>query len=162
MADFRYKPRTKEALDVEDEGLLERISKLSANLWLTKNMAADALGVSRTTFYEFLRRHPEAKDAWDIGRTIGRVDFGQTGYIHARHDPATWRFLAQQDRYLGMKPPKTATAPEPLPDDAPGTTRRLSREELMGRILELARKTTIDVQPEANHGTTGRGIVKRG
>lgn len=158
---FRYKSK-REKLDASDPKTLDMLTKLATHLGLTKGHIAQILGVARSTFYEFLEKHEEAMNAYEAGRAMGRLDFVQTGLLHARSDPATWRHLSKDPRFLGIKDePKAKKAPEGVPD-APGTTRRLSRDELMGRIVELSGKVVVeDVRKPANHGTTGRGIVKR-
>lgn len=166
MTDFQYKPR-QQALDVDDEGLLEQLTKLGAQLSLTQGVAADILGVARSTFMKFLKEQPRAKDAWTMGRAMGKVDFAKTGFLHARSDPATWRFLAKQDRYLGMS--DNPKLDKPLGDAATASAKRMTREEATARILELSRKLPVEidgdaeeVQPPANQSRTGRSIARRG
>lgn len=161
---FRYKPR-REKLHIDDPGLLETITKLSFHLGLSKSHIADLLNVGRSTFYDFLKDNPEAEDAFNAGRAAGRLDFAQTGLLHARADPATWRQLSKHKRFLGLSDEPKTKAPEAPPVDGQGTPmRRLSREELEGRIIELSAKVTI-TRPSpkpSNNATTGKGLIKRG
>lgn len=158
---FRYKPR-REKLHVDDPGLLEMITKLAMHLGLSRTHMAEILGVAKSTFYDFLNNNEEAMDAYRAGRAAGRLDFAQTGMLHARSDPATWRHLSKHKRFLGLDDAPKATKVADDDSAAGGPSRRLSREELMGRIIELTGKVVVeDVRRPPNHGTTGRGIVKR-
>lgn len=49
-----------------DEGTLRVIFAL-AKIAATQDEIATALGVPRTTFQDFMERHPEARDAWESG-----------------------------------------------------------------------------------------------
>jgi hypothetical protein len=165
-AQFQYKPR-KLKLHVDDPGLLDQIMKLAAHLSMTKTIAAGILGVSPACFFNFLKENEEAQESWRTGRAMGKADFIKTGYMHARSDPPTWRFLAKQKQYLGMA--DNPTVDKPVAALAGAEVRKLeSREQLMRKILELSKKVPVDIDGEAhevrpgpNQSTTGRALARR-
>lgn len=165
---FRYKPR-REKLHIDDEGLLDRISQLGAVLPLSSGLelAAISLSCSRSTLLKFMQDHPEARDAWKTGRHLARMQFAKRGEDFAKVDPATWRFLAKQERYLGMSDtPKTDKV---IVEAAEESKKLRTREELMARIKELSTKVPVEIDGEAeevrpapNQGIPGRSIARRG
>jgi hypothetical protein len=131
---FKYRPRSKR-LSIDDHGILDLIYDL-AGFNHTQEEAASLLGVGRDTFSEFLRAHAAAAEAWADGMESGRASFRRMGYVHAKHDPSTWRFLSKQKSILAMTDGKEEEAPQ-------DSVKAISPEEAKARVLELLGKVTM-------------------
>ena len=94
----------------------------------TQKEAATALGVSPRLLVQFLAEHPEAREAWDRGRALGRFSLRRLLWKQAKRDPAQARFLGKHWLKMDGKPPHRATASDPSME---------SPEENMTRIHEL-------------------------
>ena len=83
-----------------------------ANIQCNQAEAAGALLVSESTFLQFLRRHIEAREAWELGRHLGRASLRRLQWKHTQRSPAMAIWLGKQ--HLGQKditqnsPPMTA------------------------------------------------------
>lgn len=66
-----------------DDATLERVQALGA-LQCTQAEAAGALGVGERTFYEFLAKYPEAREAFHIGKESGVASMRRTAFLHAQ------------------------------------------------------------------------------
>jgi len=62
--------------------------------------AARVLCVSHRLLVQFLADHPEAREAWQRGKGLGRVSLRRLLWKQAQADPAQARFLAKH--WLGM------------------------------------------------------------
>lgn len=172
---IKYKMRRLQ-LHEDDPGLLDRLEELASHLALTKNHIAPILGVSRSTFYEFLAGSQKARDAFSRGRARGRLSHAQLLDMHAQTSPQTAVFLAKQKRYLGMS--DNPTVDKAVADQANAEVKALrSRDELLARAKELLRKAPKEIDGEAeditpktppkpsskrpNHDTKGRSIARR-
>jgi len=140
---FRYKTRSK-LLEL-NERTLDQITNIAAHDH-TQTEAAALLGCSLPTFTNFLMAHPEAREAWQDGRRMGRATFRKLGFTHAKHDPSTWRFMAKQRRLrLGYEDkPETPVA------GATNVNINISVEEAKQRIQELTGK--IKIEPRQAYG----------
>lgn len=146
---FRYKPRRK-SLDVNDmingRSILDVIASIAAYRH-SQPEAAALLGVGTATFKRFLHDCPEARDAWRDGRQMCKATVRRLIFVHAKSDPATARYLA--NNILDMTPDGKTD------DNVPGGTDRLSREDAMRRIQEL--QGVAKAQPSS----TSRALVQR-
>jgi len=71
----KLKSGPKPTLDL-DQKTLDRIELIAKDL-ITQKEASGKVGVSRSTFHNFLNNHPEAMEAWHRGRDEGKRDFRQ-------------------------------------------------------------------------------------
>ena len=70
-------------------------------LQYTIEEVAVALKVQVSTLRDFFRREPPAAEAFEVGRSHGRVRLRQAFYRMAHENPRMWRFWAKI--YLGME-----------------------------------------------------------
>lgn len=68
-----WKPDPRAKLEQDIEGTVEKI-RLLASCWLTQREIAAKLRVSRTTLWTFMRKYPEAAEAYDQGLAEGDGD----------------------------------------------------------------------------------------
>lgn len=68
-----YKPGPEAILEVDFEGTLEKI-RLLGSCWLTRSQMAAKLRVSRNTLWRFMRKYPEAEEAYQAGLDEGDAD----------------------------------------------------------------------------------------
>lgn len=154
---FRYKPRANnQKLDPRnDPGLYQRIFDL-ARMRLTQAEAAVILQVATVTLEKFLARDPDARDAWDAGTEMCKVSVKRLLLVHAKDDPATTRYLA--NNWLGMSnDPSKNRAIEAA---GPGNTRGMSREEAMQRITEL-QAIYKDITPKPKAADPPKALASR-
>ena len=146
---FKYKPR-RAKLDLDDtingKPLLDLITQI-ASYRHTKGEAAALLGVGYSTFNRFLDENPEAKEAWKDGRQICKASVRRLLFVHAKSDPSTARYLANNLLADMTKDGVDATA------DAAGGVDRLSRDDAKKRILELQAITSSPPQSK------GRALI---
>ncbi|WP_298962254.1 hypothetical protein [uncultured Methylobacterium sp.] len=96
----RYGPRPK--LEPDDE-TLRTIGEL-AKLFATQAEIAGVLGVPRTTFIDFLNRHPEAREVMENGLQVARISLRRKQFALAdKNAPAAIflgkNYLAQKDEH---------------------------------------------------------------
>lgn len=134
---FKYKPR-RAALDIEDvingQPILDMITQIASYRHSRKEAAA-LLGVGYSTFRRFLDENPEAREAWQDGRQVCKASVRRLLFMHAKHDPSTARYLANNMLDDMTKDGESAS-------DVPGGVDRLDRNEAKRRILELQAVTT--------------------
>lgn len=139
-----YKKRAPNAkLDPRnDTGLYQRIFELG-RLRVTQEEAAAVLGVHVSNFRAFLKSDEAAQAAWDDGREMCKVSIRRQLFLHAKDDPATARYLANNFLDLSNDPSKNRAI------ENQGSTAAMNREEAMARILELQGKVVKDITPKA-------------
>ena len=120
-----YTPRAKKL--VLTEPLLRQLMAF-AQIQCTQKEASKVLGVSHRLLVQFLADHPEAREAWDRGRSLGHVSLRRLLWRQAQHNSAQARFLGKH--WLGMDV-KTRQA---ITDTTPSV---LSDDENVARIHEL-------------------------
>lgn len=142
---FKYKPR-RAKLDVNDTingmPLLDLIAQLAAYRH-TKGEAAAILGVGYSTFNRFLDENQEAKEAWKDGRQICKASVRRLLFVHAKTDPSTARYLANN-----MLADMTKDGVDPAAS-TPGGVDRLTRDDAKKRILELQAITSQPAQSKS-------------
>ena len=131
---FRYKRKTLLELD---EQTLSQIAAL-AQLQCTQPEAAAVMGCSRATFENFMRAHPEAREAWEDGRKQGRASLRRLLWKQAQTDEAQARFLAKDKRWLNMEDKSV--------EMNVNVTQTLTVDERKNRVLELQARV-INEQP---------------
>lgn len=128
---FRYRPGT--LLEPGEELQLRMLACGRNNL--THEETAAVLGCSRTHLELFWKANPDHRQAFDDGKQMRKVILRAQGDIHAKLDPATWRFLAKNELGLSDDPSKAK-----LDEQATKALKGMSREEANKRILELTPK----------------------
>ncbi len=140
---FRYKPR-RNKLDLGDNingvPILDMIARLAAYRHTQKEAAA-LLGVGHSTLKRFFEENAEAREAWQDGRQMCKATIRRLIFMHAKSDPSTARYLA--NNMLEM------TSDGKQESDVPGGVERLSRDEAKKRILEL-QAITSTAKPAAS------------
>ena len=125
----RYSPRARKL--VVAEPLLQQLTVL-AEIQCTQKEAARVLGVSPRLLGQFLAEHPDAREAWQRGKSLGRVSLRRLLWRQAQVDPAQARFLAKNWLDDGDDQEATCNNPAVLTD-----------EERKARILELLAKVRL-------------------
>ena len=74
--------------------MLHQLAAL-AEIQCTQREAARVLGVSPRLLGQFLAEHPDAREAWQRGKSLGRVSLRRLLWRQAQVDPAQARFLAK-------------------------------------------------------------------
>ncbi len=115
----------------------------------TKGEAAALLGVSYSTFRTFLDDNSEARDAWRDGRQVCNASVRRLLFVHAKNDPSTARYLANNMLDDMTKDGVDAAS------NVPGGVDRLSRDDAKKRILELQ---AITANPTPSKG---RSLIAR-
>ena len=123
-------------LDERDERLLAKIFAIAAQMHTFKEAAA-LLAVSKSSFEKFMVASRVAREAWEDGKNVGRAGFRKMGMRHALADPATWRFLSKQKRYLALED-------KPSDDAGAAIGASVSADEARARVIELYAKITIE------------------
>lgn len=124
---FRYKKRTK----IEpDERTLGMIRMLASHMMSQREIAA-ILQISLATLHTFFKRHPEAYEAWEDGKELGRAQLRAILWKQAKEDPAQARFLAKQKDWLDYDEGRGAANSVTLNINA------IPKEERIGRLKEL-------------------------
>ena len=119
----RYTPRARKL--VVAEPLLRQLTVL-AEIQCTQKEAARVLGVSPRLLGQFLAENPDAREAWQRGKSLGRVSLRRLLWRQAQLDPAQAQFLA-----------KSWLDDEDDEEDAKNDTAVLTDEERTARIIEL-------------------------
>lgn len=83
-----------------DQHTLRIIGEL-AKLYATQAEIAGALGVPRTTFIDFLNRHPEAREVMDNGLQVARISLRRKQFSLADKNAPAAIFMGKN--YLGQK-----------------------------------------------------------
>jgi len=129
-----------------DEHTLSQIKALRANQ-LTKKEAAAVMGVADSTFRSFLKDYPEAEEAWEQGKHLGRAALRRRVYQTAlAGEPSMLRFVAKN--WLGMDAEEKQQVS--IDDKRPA-----SRAEAIQRIQELMQKLNMQA-PTNPSGTTDK------
>lgn len=130
--EFRYKP---EPLLQADERTFKRMRHLGV-LRLSQIDCAGVLGCSVDTLRSFWAHHPEFREVYEQGAALDKLAIAQDLRNHAKTDPATARYLA--NNYLGLSnDPAKAALDKANTELAKG---KMTKQELEGRILELTAK----------------------
>lgn len=89
-----YKPGPEAILERDFEGTLEAL-RLLGSCWLTRAQVAAKLRVNRNTLWRFLKKYPEAEEAYQDGIAEGEADLLQAQKYAAcvKHDPAMLKWL---------------------------------------------------------------------
>ena len=90
-----------------------------AQIQCTQKEASKVLGVSHRLLVQFLADHPEAREAWDRGRSLGHVSLRRLLWRQAQQNSAQARFLGKHWLGMDVKPRQaiTVTSPSVLSDD---------------------------------------------
>jgi hypothetical protein len=124
----RYKTRARKL--VLGEPLLHQLAAFG-EIQCTQREAARVLGVSPRLLGQFLAEHPDAREAWQRGKSSGRVSLRRLLWRQAQVDPAQARFLAKS--WLDDEDDQEDTNATPV----------LTDEERVARILELLTKVRL-------------------
>lgn len=91
-----YKPGPEAILEQDFEGTLEKIRVLGS-CWLTRAQIAAKLRVNRNTLWRFMRKFPEAEEAYQAGLDEGDGDLATAQKIAAcqKLDPTMLKWLGQ-------------------------------------------------------------------
>lgn len=91
-----YKPGPEAVLEQDFEGTLEKIRVLGS-CWLTRHQIAAKLRVSRNTLWRFMRKFPEAEEAYQAGLDEGDADLAAAQKFAAvsRLDSGMLKWLGQ-------------------------------------------------------------------
>ena len=111
--------------------MLHQLAALT-EIQCTQKEAARVLGVSPRLLGQFLAEHPDAREAWQRGKSLGRVSLRRLLWRQAQVDPAQARFLAKNWLHDGDDQEDTSNNPAVLTD-----------EERKARILELLAKVRL-------------------
>jgi hypothetical protein len=125
----RYKARPRKL--VLGGPLLHQLTALG-EIQCTQKEAARVLGVSPRLLGQFLAEHPDAREAWQRGKSSGRVSLRRLLWRQAQVDPAQARFLAKSWLDDGDDQ-----------EDTNSTIPVLTDEERKARILELLAKVRL-------------------
>ncbi len=80
---------------VNDESTIKRIRDLSA-LQCTLEEVAGVLQVHDVTLRDFMRKHPEAEEAFEQGKFSGRVSLRRMQFVQAKRSAAMGIWLGKQ------------------------------------------------------------------
>lgn len=128
---FRYKPAK---LLEASEKLRDQMVQLGM-LDTTHIEAAATLGVSRSTLEAFWAANPDFEEAYLAGKQLDKVRTRKLVRMHAVSDPGTARFLAKNLVGMSDDPSKAK-----LDETTAKALKAVSKQEALGRILELQRK----------------------
>lgn len=132
-----------------DKDLYKKIFN-AARLRLTQEEAAAVLGVACSNFRAFLKADEEAANAWADGKEVCKVSLKRTLFDHAKSDPTTARYLANNILGMSNDPSKNKAL-----ENQGATAAAMNREEAIKRITELQQKV-IDITPAEPKKVAGR------
>jgi hypothetical protein len=119
-----------------DEGTLRNVRKLR-ELACTVEEAAAFFEVHKKTFYEFMARHPEVRDAWERGDCEGRMSLRRYQHEMAKTNANMAIWLGKQR--LGQTDRREISGPHggAIPLDIDATRLAKLTEEQLGQLENL-------------------------
>jgi len=128
---FRYKRnRTNQKSKLKDDAHTYGMVRTMSSKGCSKREAAAILQVTPHVLLRWLKANPEAQQAWDEGRELGRYQLRQILWDQAKDSPQAAQFLAKQEEWLGYNDGKQDTT----------ITISVSSEERIKQIEELQQK----------------------
>lgn len=94
-----YNNLTSKAKIVNDERTRKQLEQLAKRM-CTKREVAAIMGINERTLWLFFKNHPDAAEAWERGKELGRSDLREMLWTHAKEHPQTAQFLAKQKEWL--------------------------------------------------------------
>ena len=128
---FRYKQPRQPKLQ-PTEKTFGTLRSLASRMCKQKETAA-ILQVHVDTLQKFFRAFPEAREAWGVGKEIGRAQLRMLLWQQAVDNPAQARFLAKQRCWLGYRD-------NPAPAEVDVTVQDRTEAERVAKIQELQKK----------------------
>ena len=83
-----------------------------ARIQCTQAEAGAVLGVTRETFYQFLKAHPDAREIWDLGLESGKASLRRNQFKLSETNAAMCIWLGKQ--YLNQRDVAADRADAPL------------------------------------------------
>jgi hypothetical protein len=97
--DQKGRPGRKPALTADDKTFT--IVEGLARIQCTQAEAGAVLGVTRETFYQFLKAHPDAREVWDLGLESGKASLRRNQFKLSATNAAMSIWLGKQ--YLNQR-----------------------------------------------------------